>query len=295
MGGGMKEYGDSHRMFAQAMLSRGIVNGLEITNLFKICCQKGELEIDDPAQDKKDFLLCVNSRLSKLNLKLKNIADEVDTDKKSFLALVNLTDRSNETSKLTIKAMNTFAPFEIEYLKLIIEAIIYEPGKQVGLTMALNACSSVKTKKLGVVDAQRILDKLHQNKWLIINRDKLRFHPRFIAEMEPWLKDMYPDFVNTCTACQKLVIKSLYCPNEDCEGVYHIHCIYDRKVKNRGKCLRCKGAMDMKRVGDKDDTRATQGPTQSSQSSQPSQSSGAKTGAKRKRSRIVQNDSDSDN
>jgi len=274
------------------------VNGADITNLFKLCCRKGKIEITDHAQDKRDFLMCINAKLAKLNLKLKNISDEEDRDKKSFLALVNLTDRSREENALTIKAMHYFTPHEIDYLKYLIEGIMNHPAKQLGQTSALNAISQVKSKKLGVLDAEQILEKLVEHKWLIVSMDRVRFHPRFIAEMESWLKDVYPELVNTCSACQKMVIKYLQCPNEGkCEAVYHLHCIYDRKVRQRGVCIRCKTDMDEKIFGGvRVQVNKKVYVSKKSDETMPSQSSGTKTGAKRKRSRIVANDSsDSDN
>ena len=162
--------------------------------------------------------MCINAKLSKMNLKLKNISDEEDRDKKSFLALVNLTDRSRDENPLTVKSMHSFNPHEIEYLKYLIEGIMNHPAKTLGQTSALNAISQVKAKKLGVMDAEQILGKFKEHKWLIVNGDQVRFHPRFIAEMEMWLKDMYPEQVNTCSSCQKLVLKCLRCPNESCEA-----------------------------------------------------------------------------
>ena len=205
----MKQYGDAHRMFVQAMMSRGIVNGQDISNLFKLCCKKTKIKISNYNQDKKDFLLTINQQLDKLNLKLKNISDEIDPDKKSYLALVNQTDRSNDESQLTVKAMVTFAPFEIEYLKVLIDGIMRNPAKQIGLTTALNISRQVNAKKMDVVGAEMVLQKLVKHKWFIDNQDKLRFHPRFIAEMEPWLTSVYGDQVANCKACRKIVIKSL--------------------------------------------------------------------------------------
>ena len=235
--------------------------------------------------------MCINSKLSKLNLKLKNISDEEDRDKKSFLALVNLTDRSRDENPLTVKSMHSFNAHEIEYLKYLIDAIMNHPAKTLGHTSALNAISQVKSKKLGVLDAEQILGKLKEHKWLIINSDYVRFHPRFIAEMEQWLKDVYPENVNTCSACQKLVIKCLRCPNEECEAVYHMHCIYDRKVRQRGVCIKCKTDMDEKNFG----PVVRRSGADKGDETMPTQSSGTKSGGKRKRSRIVTNDSDSDN
>ena len=289
-GNPMKQYGDAHRMFVQSMMSKGIVNGFDISNLFKLCCKKGKIKITDQTNDKKDFLMSINSKLSKLNLKLKNISDEVDRDKKSFLALVNLSDRSMDESQLTVKSMVTFATFEIEYLKILVEGIMANPAKQIGLTNALNISRQVKTKKMDVVGGDQVLQKLVKHKWIISSHEKLRFHPRFIAEMEPWLTDVYADQVATCVACKKLVIKSLKCPNDECDGIYHLHCIFDRKVRNRGVCLRCNTDMP-----DEKNVRPTAPAQPDYAQAGPSRAAEEKAGSKkRKRSRILANNSSDD-
>ena len=50
--------------------------------------------------------------------------------KASRLVLVNRTDRSNETNKLTIKSMLDFKPHELEYLKVIVDAIMDSPESE---------------------------------------------------------------------------------------------------------------------------------------------------------------------
>ena len=169
--------------------------------------------------------------------------------RKGFLAFVNKTDRSNgEDNGVTLKAMVTFQPFEIEYLKVIVRAIMSNELRFVNSTTALNAFREVKSRKFDINLADKTIRKLDQHKWLILdNRSgKIRFHARFLAEMEDWLRDQYPDQLLKCSKCNKTVLKAKKCPNEDCGAVFHMYCIYDKKSKEKGKCTKCGTEINLK-------------------------------------------------
>ena len=207
--------------------------------------------------------------------------------RKGFLAFVNRTDRSKETNGMTLKAMVTFQPFEIEYLKVIVHAIMNTEHRIVNSTTALNAFRQVKSRKFDINLAEKIITKFHQHKWLILdNRSgKIRFHARFLAEMEDWLRDVYPDQLLKCSKCGKTVLKSKKCPNVDCNGVFHMYCIYDKKSKVKGKCTKCGTEINMKPP-----SSATQ--TQENEPSGRSRTR-SKAGAKRKRF-IAEEDSETE-
>ena len=83
--------------------------------------------------------------------------------RKGFLAFVNKTDRSNgEDNGVTLKAMVTFQPFEIEYLKVIVRAIMSNELRFVNSTTALNAFREVKSRKFDINLADKTIRKLDQ-------------------------------------------------------------------------------------------------------------------------------------
>ena len=145
--------------------------------------------------------------------------------------------------------MVTFQPFEIEYLKVIVRAIMSNELRFVNSTTALNAFREVKSRKFDINLADKTIRKLDQHKWLILdNRSgKIRFHARFLAEMEDWLRDQYPDQLLKCSKCNKTVLKAKKCPNEDCGAVFHMYCIYDKKSKEKGKCTKCGTEINLKK------------------------------------------------
>jgi hypothetical protein len=73
----------------------------------------------------KEFYLAINNKIEgKCSLKIVKCFDEEKLSKHSFMALVNKTDRSKDSNKLTIKDQVNFLPHEIEYLKLLVDNIM---------------------------------------------------------------------------------------------------------------------------------------------------------------------------
>ena len=73
----------------------------------------------------KEFYLAINSKIEgKCGLKIVKCLDEEKFSKHSFMALVNKTDRSKDSNKLTIKDQVNFLPHEMEYLKLVVDNIM---------------------------------------------------------------------------------------------------------------------------------------------------------------------------
>ena len=89
--------------------------------------------------------------------------------------------------------MVTFAPFELEYLKIIVKYIMESEAKEISQTHALHKIGEVTTKKLTQTEAEKILQKFNEHQWLRFSPDKpnIRLSTRFIAEMEPFLKKNY--------------------------------------------------------------------------------------------------------
>ena len=79
-------------------------------------------------------------------------------------------------------------------------------------TDAINKRSEVKNKKMSATDAEDTLNKLKKHQWLNFgtnNNINIRLSIRFIAEMEPYLMDVYRDIIEECAMCHKLAIKVL--------------------------------------------------------------------------------------
>ena len=127
----------------------------------------------------------------------------------------------------------TFAPHELEYLKLILDEIMENPMRQIKSTKALNVSKNMdkNTKKIQPHEAEAILQKFKDNKWLVEKDGIILLSTRFIYEMEPFLKDVYTDFVNQCSLCRKIAIRCIECPDENCDSKYHPYCVREIRQK----------------------------------------------------------------
>ena len=174
-------------------------------------------------------------------MKIIKVYDEELTKKVSSLILINRTDRSRDSNKLTIKDQLTFTPRELEYLKLILDEIMGNPMRQIKSTKALNISKNLihPRKKIQPHEAEMILQKFIDKKWLVDNSGTIIMSTRFIYEMEPFLKDVYTGFVNQCSLCRKIAIRCIECPDKNCDSKYHAYCV--REI--RQKCALCKSIL----------------------------------------------------
>ena len=104
--------------------------------------------------------------------------------------------------------------------------------RQINSTKALNVSKNMdkNTKKIQPHEAEAILQKFKDNKWLVEKDGIILLSTRFIYEMEPFLKDVYTNYVNQCSLCRKIAIRCVECPNENCDSKYHVFCVRQIKV-----------------------------------------------------------------
>lgn len=212
----------------------------------------------------RDFLSCINKRIEDLNLKIVKAFDEESARKVSYLVLVNKSDRSMEASKLTMKAMVTFAPHEVEYLKILIAHIMESDMREITQTYALNRITEIKTRKVTQQEAEKLLKKFCDKQWLRFSSDspKVRLSTRCIFELEPYLRDVYKDQISNCGACNKLVVRSIDCPNEDCDSAYHMYCVQSMadSAHSEPKCKKCKHVLPRRRAASNFPNRRARNP-----------------------------------
>ena len=99
-------YGDLHRMFVQAMMNRCTMAASEFTQLFEMICKNCNIQLDTYSKSEKQRLLILtasNVLEKKCNMKIVKVFDEEHSKRVSSLILINRTDRSRDTNKLTIK------------------------------------------------------------------------------------------------------------------------------------------------------------------------------------------------
>ena len=130
---------------------------------------------------------------------------ELRASKGGFLILISIKNFSDDSAKWTM----TFNPIELEYFKILIRHIMNNPAKEITNIFALHRGNDLKSRQLGTLESQNILNKLRDYHWLRFSNEKpeIRLGPRFIAEMGPFLKLMFQNQTNDCLFCRKLVIQ----------------------------------------------------------------------------------------
>lgn len=267
----LEPYSDEHRIFLQGIMARGILNAEEVHTLLNMACRRCKVEIPVDSKGKmeklKHFIQTINKEIECIGLQIKKALDEDAKTRAAFFVLCNNYDRSQEASQLTVKAMVDFSSNEMEYFKILLENILKSNDKEISPTSALNCANYVKNpsanRKFTQQDGELALKKFIEHKWMKYDhprsQSQLRLSTRFLAEMDPYLKETYKkcteqneedldeDFVEMakgigkCQLCQNLVIRSVDCPN--CRLNYHLYCICQtakEAMPETGQCKSCK-------------------------------------------------------
>jgi len=238
------EYGDEHRIFLQGIMVAGILKGNEMWELIDVALKRIGYMLPDDKMAKhrylKDFVKCINEEIERINLKVENISDEESKRKSNLMILVN------RNSSYGMNAMVSYTKVEIDYLKIVVQNIMESDDKEISLIYALNRVNELQGKRFSQGDAEDFLNRLYKDHWIryTAGNDGIKLSPRFVKEMEPYLKDVYEDYIGECVACQKFVMKSINC--ENCDGKYHWYCttmMADRSNDNVARCHKCNTAL----------------------------------------------------
>ncbi len=145
------------------------------------------------------------------------VLDEEALRRTAYYCLVTTTDRSGGSSRLSKTAMAEFMAHEVEFLKVVADAIVTSGDeREMSSIDALNMCRKVKSRSVKQSEAEKILARLVEAKWLARTggRGDARgggyiLSTRFIAEMAPYLKQHYEEEIDECAYpnCKKVVVR----------------------------------------------------------------------------------------
>jgi hypothetical protein len=116
------------------------------------------------------FIKFINREIDLINLIIKKVLDQETGGKVSYLVLCNKTDRSSDATKLASKAMADFVPYELEYLRIVVDCIMTNENCVISQTAALNRVGYVTAKRLNQQEAEKLLLKLRDHGWLRYRR-----------------------------------------------------------------------------------------------------------------------------
>ncbi|KAK0459645.1 Nse1 non-SMC component of SMC5-6 complex-domain-containing protein [Desarmillaria tabescens] len=240
---------DVQRVFLQAVLSRGVLS----ENLAKILWARSvqvvkavdeNVNIQYTGSDASwdDFVAKVNKSLDALDLGFRLVQDEW-TGKRMYV-LANLKD--DEVAQLA----TDYTAGEIAFFKAVVEQIMLAPHEaySVSSLAALREVSQVKPT-MSKSQAEDVLTSFVANGWLLKSkRGRYSLSVRTQLELQPYLKNTYPDDILECTICQEMVTKGFACHTPNCKVRVHKHCFIQTR-KHRSSCPACN--IDWPRNADK--------------------------------------------
>uniref|UniRef100_A0A7N5P343 Non-structural maintenance of chromosomes element 1 homolog n=1 Tax=Ailuropoda melanoleuca TaxID=9646 RepID=A0A7N5P343_AILME len=164
---------DVHRRFLQLLMTHGVLEEWDVRRLQKHCYRVHDRTA--AVEELEDFINNINSVLESLYIEIKKGATE--DDGRPVYALL----------ELIIDSDTGFA----------------------SSTNVLNLVDQLKGKKMRKKEAEQVLQKFVQNKWLIEKEGEFTLHSRAILEMEQYIRETYPDAVKICNICHSLLIQVL--------------------------------------------------------------------------------------
>lgn len=220
---------DVHRLFLQAFMSRGILNGKEVRSLYQSVCQQCGIEFD--IQKLAEFTLHINSNIKPYHMEIKKGIDE--NDGTNFYCLINL--QENDVSRMATH----YNQSELEFFKKVIDDIVCSGGDgSMSSTEALNLVEGLQGKKMSKREAQDLIERLCTERWLTSLDGQLLLTPRAIMEFDLYIQDQFPDDAVKCELCRKLVVKGQNCAM--CAVRMHAHCARKFIRAEDPKCPSCK-------------------------------------------------------
>ncbi|KXS18388.1 hypothetical protein M427DRAFT_53777 [Gonapodya prolifera JEL478] len=211
-------FGDEHRLFLQAIISRRFLEEEELRQCHRDACQKTDV---DPGT-LSDFVRSVNDKLQLIDLELKK---GKDPDGSVYYALVNT--RRDAISQLA----TGYEDHQILFLKHLLELLVDAPEElyEVGSLKILHSLKSIKftgRKKLSEKDCEEFMNQLVADHW-IVEPTKGRYHlsVRSILELKPYLLENF-DEIAPCEACKEIIVTkhSEACANPNCPLRMHSSC-----------------------------------------------------------------------
>ncbi|XP_033023562.1 non-structural maintenance of chromosomes element 1 homolog isoform X1 [Lacerta agilis] len=220
---------DAHRQFLQALLTLGFVERPEAAKLHQLCCQLHKVYYAPDKLD--DFINTLKVQLQPLSLEIrKGVSEE---NGRTYYALVNLAE-----TEVTLMASD-YSENELELFKKTMDLIVLSSNGFASSTEILNLADQLKPKKMKKMEAEQVLQRLVQDKWLSEKEGEYTLHLRCVLELEQYILRHYQDSARKCHVCHSLSIQSQVC--EDCGIAMHLPCLAKYfQAQREPRCPNCK-------------------------------------------------------
>ena len=209
---------DWHRAFVQMMMSRGMITGQEMFCQVKSICERfrGERNFPDiNTDDSKDIAEMIedmykssNKALEPLQLRVGKIQEEEKKESEKRYTQYYVLAPAYENEQLA-RLQSHYGERELEWLKLVAEHLVASSDKVCGQNELVNLCTkggnNSTKKKLNVTEADKALQTFTAGGYLMkVSRVRYGLGPRFMVEMEKWMKQTFEDEIWECGICKKI-------------------------------------------------------------------------------------------
>uniref|UniRef100_A0AAV2LMK7 Non-structural maintenance of chromosomes element 1 homolog n=1 Tax=Knipowitschia caucasica TaxID=637954 RepID=A0AAV2LMK7_KNICA len=197
------------------MMSNSLVDEREASTLYKHCCDIHKVPCVPDKLD--DFIDTINAKLQLMFMQIRKGMSEVNG--RQYYALVNMAETD------ITRMSSDYADNELELFRKTMDLIVSSENGKISSTDALNIADSLMTKRLKKSEAEQVLNRLVQDKWLNEKRGEFSLSTKCIIEMEPYIRRMYEDQVKLCHICHNIAFQSQICDSPTCGIKIHNPCV----------------------------------------------------------------------
>ncbi|XP_055507254.1 non-structural maintenance of chromosomes element 1 homolog [Leucoraja erinacea] len=203
---------DGQRRFLQTMMSQGILEGSVTRKLHKHCCEIHKVHYRHDQLD--EFIKNINTHLQPLFMEIRKGMSE--DDGQQYYALINLAE-----TEITGMACD-YTETELELFKKTLDLVLESESGIASSTDILNLADQLQPKKMKKKEAEQVLQRYVQDKWLCEAKGEYILSTRCIMELEQYIRNMYQDLVKECNICHNIAIQGQTC--ELCAARIHLPC-----------------------------------------------------------------------
>jgi len=262
------DFEDWNRAFVQMIMSKGFMTGQDVYKGVKAICDAYHAHKNFPRIDTSkadDIAEMIDIFMEKANAALEPIQFQILRTQEEMKAVG---DNAGYTQYYVMapiyenepiaKLQKTYGEPELEWLKLVAGHLVDTEDRMSSQNELINLCrdggNNTAKKKLNVTEADRALNMFVEDGYIMKTRGsrkgfKYALGPRFMVEMEGWLKDSFGEDVWACGSCDKVGMVGTQCTKRGCETRFHLFCV-DRGNKDP-KCTRCKTVLKLEGVASK--------------------------------------------
>eukprot|EP00092_Neocalanus_flemingeri_P015035 GFUD01016239.1.p1 GENE.GFUD01016239.1~~GFUD01016239.1.p1 ORF type:complete len:273 (-),score=89.04 GFUD01016239.1:92-910(-) len=263
-----EDFQDWNRAFVQMIMSKGFMTGQDVYRGVKDICNSYQAHKNFPKIDTNssdDIAEMIDIFMEKANLALEPIQLQISKTHEEMKAVsenptytqyyVMAPTYENES---IAKLQKNYGEPELEWLKLVAGHLVETEDRMANQNELINLCrdggNNTAKRKLNVTEADRAMTMFVEDGYLMKVRQsrkgfKLALGPRFMIEMEGWLKESYGEDMWQCGACDRVGMVGTQCTKRGCESRFHLYCV-DRGNKDP-KCSRCKTSLKIEGVASK--------------------------------------------